>query len=214
MALTLIIGNKNYSSWSLRPWILLKTLGIEFDEIVLPLYGPGSKEKLLQYSQKGQVPVLKDEDLTIWDSLSIMEYIAESFPEKQAWPKDKIDRANARSVSAQMHSSFNAIRNTLPMNCKKQMKFTDISPDLQQDIDDINDIWQRCLNQSKGDFLFGDFSIADAMYAPVVLRFNSYGIEVGEQQQAYMNKMLALPQIKQWIEAGKAEGWTIDAAEI
>jgi glutathione S-transferase len=214
MALTLIVGNKNYSSWSLRPWILLKMLDIPFDEIVVPLYGPGSKEKLLQYSKKGQVPVLKDDELTVWDSLAIMEYIAECNPSKQAWPKDKTDRANARCVSAQMHSSFNAIRNTLPMNCSKQMKFTDINADLQQDIDDVCAIWQGCLSQSNGDFLFGDFSIADAMYAPVVLRFDSYGIEVGEQQKAYMNKMLALPQMQQWIEAGKAEDWTIEASEI
>ncbi|NQZ08585.1 MAG: glutathione S-transferase family protein [Algicola sp.] len=214
MALTLILGNKNYSSWSLRPWILLKMLDIPFDEIVVPLYGPDSKEKLLQYSPKGQVPVLKDFDLTVWDSLAIMEYIAESFPDKKAWPQDKADRANARSISAQMHSSFDAIRNTLPMNCKKQMKFTDISADLQQDIDEVCAIWQHCLSQSNGDFLFGEFSIADAMYAPVVLRFDSYGIEVGQLQQAYIDTMLALPGMQQWIEAGKAEEWAIEQAEI
>jgi glutathione S-transferase len=216
MALTLVIGNKNYSSWSLRPWLLLTVFEIEFDEILIPLFSDNFKQKLLSYSPAGQVPVIKDDDLSIWDSLAIFEYINETYPEKGCWPVDKQDRAIARSVSAQMHSGFFALRNTLPMNCRKSMKFTKISSELQADIDSICAIWQRCLDTSpeKGPFLFGQFCIADAMFAPVVLRFNSYGIEVGDIQQRYMDAMLALPAMQKWITQGKAESQIIEQAEI
>lgn len=212
----LVIGNKNYSSWSLRPWLLLREKGIAFTETIIPLYMDNSKEALLQYSPAGMVPVLLQGDITIWDSLAICEHIAESYPEKGCWPKDPTARAFARSISYEMHSGFFSIRNTLPMNCRQKMVFDNISPELASDIARICEIWRTCREQSgaTGNYLFGAFSIADAMFAPIVLRFNSYGIKVGELEQQYMDSMLANGSVREWVEAGILEKEIIEMCEM
>lgn len=209
----LIIGNKNYSSWSLRPWLLLKQLGIEFTETRIPLYAESSKKQLLEQSSSGKVPVLQHQDLTVWDSLAICEYIADLYSDKKCWPTSPQHKALARAVSSEMHSSFMTIRNTLPMNCRKKIVFSPIEPTLQADIERICEIWQECLSNSNGPFLFGQFSIADAMYAPIVLRFISYGIKVGEIETAYMQTILGLESLQEWIEAGIQEKEVIAEAE-
>lgn len=211
--LNLIIGNKNYSSWSLRPWLVLKQFSLDFTESKIPLYAETSKKQLLKESNSGKVPVLKDRELTIWDSLAICEYIADIHPDKTCWPEAVKDRALARAVSAEMHSSFMTIRNILPMNCRKNIEFKSITPELQSDIDRICQIWQECLSSSQGSFLFGQFSIADAMFAPIVLRFNSYGIIVGELETQYMQTILALDSIQEWIAAGIDEKEVIAVAD-
>jgi glutathione S-transferase len=212
----LIIGNKNYSSWSLRPWLLLKHNDINFDEIMIPLYQDNTKAELLKYSPAGKVPTLIHQGQSIWDSLAICEFIAELYPDAKAWPINPQDRALARSISHEMHSGFMTIRNSLPMNCRKSMIFNVDSTQLQQEIDRIAEIWQSCRNNysSVGPFLFGEFSIADAMYAPIVLRFQSYGIKVGTIQSEYMQTILSLPAIKDWISDGLLETEIIEVCEV
>ena len=212
----LIIGNKNYSSWSLRPWILMKDKDIDFDEVMVHLYKAETKLELLKYSGSAKVPVLIDEGVSIWDSLAICEYIADIYPDKACWPSDVKTRAIARSVSHEMHSGFFSLRNVLHMNCSKNMIFSPISSELQTDIDRICEIWSICREEfaEQGDYLFGEFSIADAMYAPVVLRFNSYGIKVGKVQQDYMQTILNHPSINQWIKEGIKETEVIQASEV
>ncbi len=197
----LIIGNKNYSSWSLRPWILLKEVGIAFEEVRIPLFQAGYKSEILKHSPSGKVPALRAGSVTVWDSLAICEYIAELYPEKGCWPDDREARALARSVSHEMHSGFFEIRNALPMNCRKQTEMSNISSELQSEIDRISEIWGSCrhLFSKEGDFLFGRFSTADAMYAPVVLRFNSYGIKIGDSQRAYMETIMSLGSMQEWL---------------
>ena len=215
MSYTLVIGNKNYSSWSLRPWLLMKHLQLEFNEIRIPLYEPDSKQQLLAHSSVGQVPVLKTDDgLVIWDSLAICEYVAEQFP--QCWPSDSAQRATARAISSEMHSGFSEIRNQLPMNCRLRTVVKPESEALQKEIQRMLNIWgtQRAQFESEGPFLFGQFSIADCMYAPVVLRFESYGIEVQPVHSAYMDAILALPELQEWIAAGVEETEVIAASEI
>ncbi|TQV88717.1 glutathione S-transferase family protein [Aliikangiella coralliicola] len=212
----LVIGNKNYSSWSLRPWLLLKVKDIPFEEEKIYLYRPDSKQKLKQYSPAGLVPFFQNSEVKVWDSLAICEYLAEAYPEKHCWPQELQARALARSISAEMHSGFQLIRNQLPMNCRQKMNFQVDSDELRMEINRVNSIWQDCRMhyQDKGDFLFGEFSIADAMFAPVVLRFNSYGIEVGSVARQYMQNILNLKAIQEWIEEGIAEKPVIEQAEI
>lgn len=213
---TLIIGNKNYSSWSLRPWLLMKQFNIEFEEVKIPLYAENSKEKILAYSPTGFVPALEHDNVTVWDSLAICEFLNDRYPEKAFWPGKVEDRALARSISAEMHSGFFALRNLLPMNCRQNMGFKSFTPELTNDINRICEIWKKCLMQKTqtGVFLFGNFSIADAMFAPVVIRFKSYGISVGERERDYMQAILDLPSMQEWIEEGIAETEVIPASEI
>lgn len=212
----LVIGNKNYSSWSLRPWILMRAKDIPFNEEKIYLYREDSQQQIKRYSPAGKVPYFENSEVKAWDSLAICEYLAEAYPEKYLWPEDLQARTLARSISAEMHSGFQLIRDQLPMNCRKDMVFSNISDQLQAEIKRINSIWQDCrLNyQDHGDFLFGEFSIADAMYAPVVLRFNSYGIEVGSTAKQYMQIILALPSLQEWIKEGISEEPIIAEAEI
>lgn len=212
----LVIGNKNYSSWSLRPWILMKVAGIEFKEVKIELYSPEGKKQLRQYTNAAKVPVLIDNDITIWDSLAIAEYLAEHHPEKALWPLASDSRAIARAVTAEMHSSFNAIRNALPMNCRRIVDYENISPELQKDINRVCTIWKECKTEygEQGDFLFGDFSIADAFYAPIVIRLNGYSIKVGEVERQYMDNVLALPELKEWINEAKGEETVVESYEI
>jgi len=212
----LIIGNKNYSSWSLRPWLLLRENNIAFKETKIPLYQADSTKQILQYSASAKVPAFIHDETTVWDSLAICEYIAELYPEKNCWPQDISQRAWARTISSEMHSGFFAIRNTLPMNCRAAMQFNNISSELQAEIDRICEIWRQCrqAHESTGDFLFGTFSIADAMFAPIVLRFNSYGIKVCKQVQHYMDNILSLPSLQDWINEGLAEKEIILDGEV
>lgn len=193
----LVIGNKNYSSWSLRPWIAMKVLGIPFDEVRIPLYKPGSREKILGYSPAGKVPILRDGETVVWDSLAILEYLAERY--RQVWPADAAQRAKARAVSAEMHSGFARLREHMSMNTRKRYPGKGRTPEVLADIARIDAIW----SEAKGPFLFGAFTAADAMYAPVVLRFRTYEVEV--RKKSYMDAMLALPAMREWIEAAERE---------
>ncbi|HEY9641576.1 MAG TPA: glutathione S-transferase family protein, partial [Coleofasciculaceae cyanobacterium] len=168
--LTLIIGNKNYSSWSLRAWLPLKQIGIEFEEIRIPLDTPQTHAQILKYSPSGKVPALQHGELLLWESIAICEYIAALFPDRYLWPADPTAKAIARCVSAEMHAGFLPLRQQLPMDCRTQVPWKGVTPAVQADIDRIFKIWQTCRQQfgQGGDFLFGTFSIADAMYAPVV----------------------------------------------
>jgi glutathione S-transferase len=212
--LTLIIGNKNYSSWSLRPWLLLKQSKIPFEEILVPLYQDGYKVKLLKYSPHGKVPALIHGQLTIWESLAICEYIAELFPEKNLWPQKREDRARARSLAAEMHSGFAQLRTHMPMNLRGSHPGKGRTSEVNADILRILDIWEGCLKESSGPFLFGHFTVADAMFAPVVTRFRTYGVVLKGLTVGYAQTMLDLPSFKEWEKAGLKEPWTVKASEI
>jgi glutathione S-transferase len=199
----LVIGNQNYSSWSLRPWIAMRTLGFGFEQKRLPLYGPGSKEALLKYSPAGKVPILIDGKTTVWDSLAILEYLAEKNP--QLWPSNPADRARARCVSAEMHSGFPNLRNHMSMNVRKRYPGKGRTPEVEAEISRVVSIW----SDAKGPFLFGAFSGADAMYAPVVLRFLTYEVELPGRAREYYREMLALPAMKEWIAAAEREAESI-----
>ena len=202
----LVIGNKNYSSWSMRPWIAMKVLGIDFQEKRIPLYGPGAKEEILLESPAGKVPILIDGATRVWDSLAILEYLAEKHP--AMWPSAREARAAARSISAEMHSGFPSLRTHMSMNVRKRYPGKGRTPEVLAEIGRINAIWSG----AKGPFLFGAFSAADAMYAPVVLRFRTY--EVGVANRAYYDAMLALPAMKEWIAAAEREKESIPQFEM
>lgn len=208
MTLTLVIGNKNYSSWSMRPWIALKAAGIAFEEVMIPLYtGPEDKARLLGFTPSGKVPVLVDGDITVWDSLAIIEYAAERFPDAKLWPEDRASRAHARAISAEMHSGFMALRNECGMNLHRPVKAKALSADAEANIARIQDIWAECHTRYGriGPYLFGEFSAADAMYAPVVHRFLTYTIALSNPARAYVETMQALPAFRQWTQEGLAE---------
>ena len=213
---TLIIGNKNYSSWSLRPWIWMKQAGIDFKEKRVALFTEETDAQLAPYFSNFKVPVLLDNDLSIWDSLAILEYLADKHPELHGWPDDRRARAVARSISAEMHSSFPDLRNQLPMNCRKQFADFIISPEVENDIARITAVWEYCRGQygQGGPWLFGDFSIADAMYAPVVLRFKGYAVSLESAAHDYVEMMYHNPFIEEWIAAGSTETEVIEADEI
>ena len=216
MSLTLVIGNKNYSSWSMRPWIALKACGIAFEEVMIPLYtGPADKQRILGFSQSGKVPALIDGDITVWDSLAIIEYAAERFPEARLWPEDRARRAHARSISAEMHSGFMALRNECGMNLHRRVEAKPLSGDARANIARIQDIWAECHARygKIGPYLFGEFSGADAMYAPVVHRFLSYAVEVRPEARFYMEAMQALTAFRQWTDEGLAETLVIERFE-
>jgi glutathione S-transferase len=207
MDLTLVIGNKNYSSWSLRPWLVLKQAGIPFTEVHIPLYVGDWRERVLKHSPSGKVPALEHGAVKVWDSLAICEYLAEQFPEKQLWPADIAARAEARSVSAEMHSGFRALRQYMFMNIRRRMPTRGRTPETTTDIGRITAMWNDCRRRyaAGGPFLFGRFSIADAMYAPVALRFQTYAVEPGGAAQEYLRTLLALPSLREWIAAAHAE---------
>jgi glutathione S-transferase len=207
MDLTLVIGNKNYSSWSLRPWLVLKQAGIPFTEIRIPLYVGDWRERVAQHSPSGKVPVLEHGAIKVWDSLAICEYLAERFPEKQLWPADTTARAEARSVSAEMHSGFQALRQNMFMNIRRRMPTRGRTPEVAADIGRITDMWNDCRRRyaAGGPFLFGRFSIADAMYAPVALRFQTYAMELSGAAREYARTLLALPALREWVVAAQAE---------
>ncbi|MEO8203409.1 MAG: glutathione S-transferase family protein [Betaproteobacteria bacterium] len=215
----LVVGNKNYSSWSLRPWLAMKVAGIAFSEERIPLYGPGSKEQILAYSPAGKVPCLVDGALAVWDSLAICETLAERHP--GLWPADPAARAVARSVSAEMHSGFANLRSHMSMNIRKRHPGKGRTPEALADVARIVAMWADCrarfgqnaTGSAGGPFLFGAFSIADAMYAPVVLRFRTYAVELPPVCRAYADAVLALPALHEWIEAAVAETETLPQFE-
>jgi glutathione S-transferase len=216
MALQLVIGNKNYSSWSMRPWLALRANRIAFDEVFIPLYtGDDDKKRILGFTHSGKVPALIDGDVTIWDSLAIIEYLAEGFPEARLWPEDRARRAHARSISAEMHSGFVALRTECGMNLHRPVGAITLSADAHANIARIRQIWIECRERygKFGPFLFGAFGGADAMFAPVVHRFRTYAIAVEPEAQDYMNTVMSLPAFQEWTTAGLAETLVIERFE-
>ena len=205
--LTLVIGNKNYSSWSLRPWLLLKHFDIPFEEIRVPLYRADSQEVLKTLSPSGLVPALVHGEIKVWDSLAISEYIQELFPALAMWPLELEARGVARSISCEMHSGFSAIRSHMPMNCKKSFPGKGINHDTAPEIARVQQIWRECRTRfgKHGTMLFGGFTIADAMFAPMALRFNTYQVELDDISKAYVSAILALPELKEWVAAACLE---------
>ena len=214
--MTLIIGNRNYSSWSLRAWLAMRMAGLAFEEIVIPLDQPETGLRIREHSPAGRVPVLHHGDLTIWDSLAICEYAAELAPAALLWPEDWNARAMARSVSAEMHSGFAALRAALPMNMRADRPGIRIPEDVQADIDRVCMIWRESRQAfgGNGRFLFGGFSIADAMYAPVVARFHTYRITGCGAVQDYIEAVRSLPAMQEWAAASAAEPWVLGLEEI
>ena len=218
----LYIGNKNYSSWSMRPWVLLKQAGIAFDEVVIRFdaFTPESqfKTELARISPAGRVPVLVDGDLTVWDTLAIAEYLAEQFPEKQLWPKDVKARARARSVCAEMHSGFGAVRNHFPMNIEAELPEVGARVLAEQaavrtDLERLFEMWSALLAAHGGPLLFGAFTIADAYFAPVVMRLKTYGIALPAAIGAYSTRVQALPGVAAWVTDALAERDFLDFEE-
>jgi len=196
----LVIANKNYSSWSMRPWVTMTAFGIPFEEVRIALGRTDTTARIAQYSAAGRVPVLVDGETTVWDSLAICEYLAEQFPEKEMWPNDVAARAMARSICAEMHSSFAGLRSAMWMNIRASFPGKGRTPQAQADIARICEIWETCLEGSTpNQFLFGNFSIADAYFSPVVTRFRTYGVWVPPALQAYMDRVLAHPAVARWM---------------
>lgn len=212
----LVIGNQNYSSWSLRPWFLLKHFNVDFKTNKVALFTQHGKEELDTYSPNGKVPVLHDQGRAVWDSLAICEYISERYLNGKGWPEDLVNRTRARAIVSEMHSGFFDLRNTMPMNCRRSVPDFELSPATALDVRRIQAIWQDCLAvQSEPSWLFGEFSIADAFYAPVVWRFHSYGVKgYTEEISEYMERVLNHPAMAEWLESSKAEVEVIDVAEV
>ncbi|MCZ6596075.1 MAG: glutathione S-transferase family protein [Planctomycetota bacterium] len=207
MSLTLVIGNRNYSSWSLRAWLYLRESGLEFEEVFVSLHVGDWRAEIAKYSPAGRVPVLIDRDVTVWDSMAIMEYLLERFPGAVGWPTEPGERALARSISAEMHSGFLAVRSGLPQNIR--IRRPAVVPDLcRAQIDRVQAIWSDCRERygHRGPWLFGDFGIADVMFVPVALRFVSYGIPVEGRAAEFLRATLALPSVQEWIHASETEG--------
>ena len=214
--LTLIIGNKNYSSWSLRPWIFMRHFKIPFNEKRIALFTDSMEQELAQYGSDSKVPVLQDGELVVWDSLAILEYLSEQYLDNQGWPTDVKARATARSICAEMHSSFFHLREALPMNCRKRFKNFTVSNEAEREINRVKALWKKCRSQygQQGKWLFGDFSAADAMYIPIALRFVSYDIELNNDERNYVDTIISDPDIQEWVNAGKTEPEVIELDEI
>ncbi|MEX0739037.1 MAG: glutathione S-transferase family protein [Pseudohongiella sp.] len=212
----LVIGNKNYSSWSLRSWLLLSHHELPFEEVRIPLDQDDTYTTLAKYTEAGKVPVLQDGNLTVWDSLAICEYISEQYLEGRGWPSSVRARAEARSCSAEMHSSFPAIRGQLPMNCRASQRHVSLSPDLAAEVVRMDRIWSKYREAYSrfGPWLFGEFSIADCMFAPVASRFETYGIGLSEMASQYMRCLLSHEKVQEWVEQARAEPETIEMAEV
>jgi glutathione S-transferase len=212
--LTLVIGNKNYSSWSLRPWLFMKHMGLEFQEVLIQLDTPETREQIDRFGPSGRVPVLRQGALCVWDSLAICEYIAEL--SGKGWPQAREARAVARAVSAEMHSGFSTLRSLWPMNARTRNRRTAVAAGLEADIERVDEIWNDCRGRfgGAGPWLFGEYSVADAMYAPVVLRFNTYGARISQTARWYMASVLEDAPLQEWLQAAKQEPWTIAAEEV
>lgn len=211
----LVIGNKNYSSWSLRPWLLLRHFGVDFDEVRLALDSPAFTSEVLRHSPTGKVPALRDGALQLWDSLAICEYANERWLGGRGWPADPAQRALARAAAAEMHSGFTALRTQLPMNSRRQPDAYRWDAAAQADINRIRALWSELRRDHGrgGAFLFGDFGIVDAMYAPVAIRFDGYGVDVEGEAGAYMQALLAVPALREWRQAGALESERVAATD-
>ncbi len=214
MTLHLIIGNKNYSSWSFRPWLALKVAGIAFDETVISLEASDFKARVTVLSGAGRVPVLVDGDVRIWESLAILEYLAERFPAAGLWPKLPGARAHARAIASEMHAGFLPLRRHLPMNVARPVKSRALDAGAATDVVRIDAIWSECRAKFGGPFLFGSFGAADAMYAPVVWRFHTYAVEVGAASRDYMRAIMNLPAWSEWRDAARRESWVLPHDEV
>src|SRR5580704_13901237 len=216
MSLHLVIGNKNYSSWSFRPWLALKVAGIAFEETVISLEAKDFKARVTAITGAGKVPVLIDGDVHIWESLAILEYLAEKFPAAGLWPKDAAARAHARAIASEMHAGFLPLRRHLPMNVWRPVQLRPLDDGAKADAARIDAIWSDCRARygAAGPFLFGAFSAADAMYAPVIWRFHTYAVEVSAAARAYMNAMMALPAWGEWRDAARREPWVLPHDEV
>ncbi len=204
--LKIVLGNKKYSSWSLRPWLALKIAGAPFEEVVVALDMPDTAKNIRAFSPSGRVPALIDGETTVWESIAICEYLHEKFPKAGLWPTDPAARALARSISAEMHSGFSSLRNECPMKIVEQFPAHRLSAETQKDVDRISEIWTICLKKSGGPFLFGKQPcIADAMYAPVVSRFHTYSIPVSGTAKSYLDTIWAWPVLQEWVAAARAE---------
>lgn len=212
---TLVIGNRNYSSWSLRGWLMAKIAGIDFEEIVVPLDRPETQATIRKHSPSGRVPVLLHDGLAVWESLAIAEYINDIRPGAGLWPAATRSRAHARAISAEMHAGFAELRTRMPMNIRASLPGRGMTPEVRADIERITGLWRECRQRfakaaSKDDgFLFGVISAADAMYAPVVTRFRTYGVKLDADSDGYCNAVLAHPAMSDWVEAAKQEPWSI-----
>jgi glutathione S-transferase len=212
--LTLVIGNKNYSSWSLRAWLLMRHVGIDFEEILVRLDTADTRESLEQHGPSGRVPVLRHGALAVWDSFAICEYVAELTG--RGWPRSREARAVARSVCAEMHSGFTTLRSLWPMNARARNRRSVVTAALEADVERIDELWNDCRGRFGvgGVWLFGEYSVADAMYAPVVLRFNTYGARISQTARWYMASVLEDAALQEWLQAAKQEPWTIAADEV
>ncbi|MGH6849337.1 MAG: glutathione S-transferase family protein [Methylocella sp.] len=212
---TLVIANKNYSSWSFRPWILMRHFNIAFDEIVIPMGQENTRAEMLRYSPAGKCPSLHDGKIAVWDSLAIIEYVAELHPEKPIWPRPRAARAQARSLAAEMHSGFQAIRQLLPMNMRREIARRELTLEASADVARLEQAFGQARGEfgQAGAFLFGDFSAADAMFAPVVNRLHVYKVAVTPGTRAYMDAMMALPAWQNWSTQAQAETWIIGKYE-
>jgi glutathione S-transferase len=216
LALTLVIGNKNYSSWSFRPWIAMKVAGIAFDEVVISLDAADFKPRVSKISGTGKVPVLDDNGIHVWESLAILEYLAERFPAARLWPAGPAARARARVVSSEMHAGFLPLRRACPMNMWRPVKKRELSEQARADVRRIQAMWAECRDRygSGGPFLFGPFCAADAMYAPVVSRFHTYDVDVDAPTRGYMDAVMALPAWAEWKAAAVKEPWVLSEDEV
>jgi glutathione S-transferase len=217
---TLVIGNKNYSSWSLRGWLMARFAGIDFEQIVVPLDLPETQPTIRKYSPAGHVPVLLHRGLAVWDSLAIAEYLNDLKPEAGLWPAAVAARAHARAISAEMHAGFVELRSNMPMNVRASYPGKGMTPGVRAEIERITSLWRDCRKRFAGaapkdeGFLFGAPSAADAMYAPVVTRFRTYGVSLDSDANAYCTAILAHPAMKEWIDAAKHEPWLIAKVEL
>ena len=218
MALKLIIGNKNYSSWSMRPWIAMKVANIPFEEMVISLNAPDFRQVVGSASGSGKVPVLIDGNIRIWESLAILEYVAEKFSQARLWPTDSAARAMARAISSEMHAGFVPLRRHMPMNMWRPVKKRALTPEVEANIRRIEAIWTGCRERfgakTDGAFLFGQFGAADAMYAPVVARLHTYGVDVGKVSRGYMEAVMELPAWREWHTAAITEPWVLAEDEV
>ncbi len=214
--LHLVIVNKAYSSWSMRPWTAMAVAGLKFRETVIPLYQPNTATEIAKYSRAGKCPVLQHGDITVWESLAILDYLAEAFFDRHWWPTDPYARAMARSIATEMHSGFRDLRIALPMNLRRDNQPTTPSEAVDKDVARISAIWRDAREQfgKGGAFLFGEFSHADAMYAPVVSRFKTYGVKLDAVSQAYCEAILDLPAVKDWYAAAAREPWVIGQYDV
>jgi glutathione S-transferase len=216
MPVTLYIANKAYSSWSLRPWLLMATLGIPFEEVTIPMARPDSKKKMLKHSPSGKMPALKDGDVLAYESIAVIEYIAEKYPQKNIWPKNKAARALARSLCAEMHAGFQPLRQHCPTIFRRPVKARELTPEALQDVARLETIFASTRKSygRGGPFLFGKFSAADAMFAPIITRLHIYDLQVSKTTRAYMDAIMALPAYQAWLKDAAKEKWAIEKFDV